>query len=196
MQIQQARPPFVEFKKISKHDVAKSLEAGRRVVKDIDMAYIMQPGSRDQVEISAEQWLASIKRKMLEATADAYPQEWVDGYHKKYQLWKDGHDAPLNGTSIKEFPLLSPAEVENLIAVNILTIEDLAGATEEGLGRIGMGARTLREKAMQWVKAQSAAESELSVLREQNAKLLARIEALEEDKPKRGRKPASDQEAA
>ena len=55
--ITQARPPFVEFKQVAKHDPKRSEELGYRVTKNVDMAYIMQPGSRDQVEIEAKAWL-------------------------------------------------------------------------------------------------------------------------------------------
>jgi hypothetical protein len=139
VQIAQARPPFVEFKQIAKHDPKRSEELGYRVTKNVDMAFIMQPGSRDQVEIEAEAWLNSIKRKMLDAAPDAYPQEWVDGFRKKYEMWKEGNEAPLNGTSVKEWPVLSPAQVQNFIALGLLTIEDVAAMTEEAMGRYGMG---------------------------------------------------------
>lgn len=189
MQVHQARPPFVEFKQIAKHDPVKSEELGYRVTKNVDMAFIMQPGSRDQVEIGAQAWLDSIKRKMLDGAPDAYPQDWVDGFRKKYELWKEGMEAPLNGTSVREWPVLSPAEVENFIANRILTIEDVSAMTEEAMSRFGMGARGLRDKAREWLSAKDLAGNALKEneeLKKLLADALARIEALE-DKPKRGR---------
>jgi hypothetical protein len=188
--IQQARPPFVEFKQIAKEDKPKTLELGRRVTKNVDMAFIMQPGSRDQLEIEANQWLASIKRKMLEATADSYPQEWVEQFHKKYDMWKQGLEAPPMGTSVREWPVLSPAEIENFIACKILTVEDIAAMTEQAMGSFGMGARALREKAREWLQAKEVAgavQKENEELKRQLAELSARLEQIESDKPKRGR---------
>lgn len=189
MQLQSARPPFVEFKQVAKHDPKKSEELGYRVTKNVDMAFVMQPGSRDQVEIGAVAWLDSLKRKMLDGSPDAYPPEWVDGFRKKYEMWKEGMEAPLNGTSVREWPVLSPAEVENFIANRILTIEDVSAMTEEAMSRFGMGARGLRDKAREWLSAKDLAGNALKEneeLKKLLADALARIEALE-DKPKRGR---------
>lgn len=192
MLIAQVRPPYVEFKRVALPDPVKSQELGRRVTKDVDFAFIMQPGSKDQVERVAEEWLASIKQKAIDATADAYPDEWVKAFHDKYKAWKDGHDAPLNGTSVKEWAYLSPAQAENFISMGLLCIEDVAAMTEDAMNRFGMGARELREKAREWLQGQKSASSladENKELRKQLADLTARLSELEAAAPKRGRKP-------
>lgn len=185
--IQQARPPFVEFKQVPRHDPKKSEELGYRVTTDVDFAFVMQPGSRDQVEIEAQAWLASIKRKMLDAAPDAYPQDWVDGFHKKYDLWKQGLEAPVNGTPVREWPLLSPAQVLNFNAIGILSVEDVAEMTEEAMARFGMGARELKEKAKSFLTAKDVAQQAIADRDQKIKELEARIAELESDKPKRGR---------
>jgi hypothetical protein len=197
MQIHEARPPFVEFKQIAKHDPKRSEELGYRVTKNVDMAFIMQPGSRDQVEIEAQAWLDSLKRKLLDAAPDAYPPQWVEGFQQKYNYWKQGQEAPVDGTSVREWPVLSPAEVENLIAVRVLTVEDVAAMTEEAMGRVGMGARNLREKAREWIKGKDIAGSALK----ENEELKQQIAAMQDQlnqllasnvtPMKRGRKAAA-----
>lgn len=190
MQIAQARPPFVEFKRIAVHDPIRTQELGRRVTKDVDFAFIMQPGSRDQVERVATDWLKSIKAKMLDASPDAYPEEWVTGFHNKYKAWLEGQDAPLNGLSVKEWPILSPSQAANFISLRILTVEDVAAMTEDAMGNFGLGARELREKARDWLKGQVAAadlQKENAELKQQLLELAARMSELEADKPKRGR---------
>lgn len=201
MQIAQARPPFVEFKRIAVPDSVKTQELGRRVTKDVDFAYIMQPGSRDQVERKATDWLAMIKQKNLDASPDAYPEEWVRGFHEKYKAWLDGQEMPLDGTSVKEWALLSPAQAENFIALRILTIEDVAAMTEDALGRFGMGGRELREKAREWLTKQEVAGSlaiENQELKQQLADMSARLAQLETgqvvEKARRGRKPKVTEE--
>lgn len=201
MQIAQARPPFVEFKRIAVPDSVKTQELGRRVTKDVDFAYIMQPGSRDQVERKATDWLAMIKQKNLDASPDAYPEEWVRGFHEKYKAWLDGQEMPLDGTSVKEWALLSPAQAENFIALRILTIEDVAAMTEDALGRFGMGGRELRDKAREWLTKQEVAGSlaiENQELKQQLADLSARLAQLETgqvvEKARRGRKPKVTEE--
>lgn len=196
MQIAQARPPFVEFKRLAIHDPVKTQELGRRVTKDVDFAFIMQPGSRDQVERVATDWLEMIKTKNLEASPDAYPDEWVRGFHEKYKAWSEGQEIPLDGTSVKEWPVLSPAQAENFIALRILTIEDVVAMSEDALGRYGMGGRELREKAREWLQGKDVTKNvmhENEELKKQLAEMSERLAQLESgqvvEKARRTRKP-------
>ena len=196
--VAQARPPFVEFKQVAVHDTKRSLELGYRVTKDVDYAHVMQPGSRDVLVIKAQDWLDQIKNKVLTDAHDAFPQEWVNQYFSKFDAWKAGQEAPVNGTHVREWPQLSPAQVQNLIALHVVTVEDVANMTEEALGRFGMGGRDIREQAREWLAKRelaAGAVAENAVLKEQLAALTARLEELEADKPKRGR-PAKEPQAA
>jgi len=199
-----ARPPFVEFKTVAKDDRKASEERGIRVTRDVDFAFIMQPGGKDCVEKEAADWLASIKNKCLSGSPDAYPQEWVDAFHKKYAAWKEGQDAPLNGTSVREWPLLSPAQAQNFIALGMPTIEDVSAMTEEAMQRFGMGARILRDKSREWLQGKEIAatvmqeNNQLKMQLAEMAERLAKLEAApavlaaDEDKPRRGRPPRAD----
>jgi hypothetical protein len=187
-----ARPPFVEFKRVAQHDPKASVEAGYHKTRDVDVAYIMQPGSKDVHEKKAVEWLESIKRKGLEGAADAMPPEWIDGFHKKYSAWKEGLEPPIDGTSVREWSYLSPAQVENLISIRVLSIEDCAAMTEEAMGRFGMGGRQLRDKAREWLKGKEISQTvmqENDALKKQLAELADRLAQLETpvEKPKRGR---------
>lgn len=183
------RPPYVEFKVIAKDDPVRSHEVGYRVTKDVEYAFITQPGSKDIYEYEAQDWLNSIKHKAIDGK---YPQDWSDAFHKKYEAWKEGREAPLNGTSVKEWPVLSPAQAENLISIRVLTIEDVAAMTEEAMSRFGMGSRGLRDKAREWLKGREVSEQAMN----ENIELKKRVQELEdlvkqmlEAKPKRGRPP-------
>lgn len=196
--IAQARPPFVQYEVQAVFDPQRSEEMGYRVTKDVNYVKVMQAGSKECYIAKADDWLEQIKRKAIHQDHDAFPQEWVNAYIEKYEAWKKGLEAPLNGTSVKQWPLLTPAQANNFVALNILTIEDVAAMNEEAMQRFGMGARDLREKAKEWIsersiKASLAAENE--ELKRQLAELAERMAQLEEDKPKRGR-PAKLKEAA
>jgi len=198
MQIAQARPPYVEFKQIAIADPKRTNELGYRVTRDVDRAYIMQPGSRDVFEVDAEDWLKQIRDKALNDAHDAYPQEWIDQFRKKFEMFKEGQEAPVNGTHVREWPHLSPAQVQNLVAARIITVEDVAALTEEALNRVGMGSRELREKARDWLASRDMTKSALQeneALKAKLADLTARLAELEADKPKRGR-PAKIELAA
>jgi hypothetical protein len=200
MELHKPRPPFVEFKRIAIHDKKRTEELGRRVTKDVDMAFVMQPGSKDQVERLATEWLAMIKNKVINGAADAYPQDWVDAFYAKYKAWQQGLDAPLNGTSVKEWPVLSPAQAENFIMLNIMTIEDVAAMTEQAISAYGMGGREFKQKANDWVRNKDHSSQENEILRKQLLELTERLFKLENvaelsdnaEQPlqvKRGRKP-------
>jgi hypothetical protein len=183
MQLHQARPPYVEFKQVAVEDRQATIEAGHRVTKDVSMAFIMQPGSKDQVEKVAEEWLAQIKRKMLSGAPDAYPPEWVDAFQKKFDMWKQGIEAPLNGTSLRQVTFLSPATVENYIAMRVLTVEDLAALDEVAIQHAGMGARADRDKARAWLTSaedQGKAAEQIAALSATVETMKTQMEALQE----------------
>ena len=193
IEMSQSRPPYIEFVRVAVDDPRRSVDLGYRVTKDVDMVHVMQPGSKDCVEIGAVAWLTSIKSRMLEQAYNCYPQEWVTAFHGAYEAWKTGQEPPLVGTSVKEWAFLSPSQAQNLIALRIITIEDVAAMTEEAMQRFGMGGRDLREKARKWIADHEVAGNladENEALRAQLAALSARVAELESPpKVKRGRKP-------
>jgi hypothetical protein len=148
--IAEARPPYVEYKRVAIEDRNASIAAGHRVVRNENRAYIMRIGSKDQVEKNAEDWLAQIKRHMLEGK---YPEEWANFFQKKYDRWLENLETPPNGMPIAEWPSASPADVKNLRAAHVLTVEDLAQLSEQGLVTVGFGARELQQKAWAWLEA-------------------------------------------
>lgn len=191
LSVNQPRPPFVEFKQVAVEDRNASIAAGRRVTKNVNMALIMQPGSRDQLEIIAEDWLETLKRSLYDGSPNAYPEEWVAQFRTKFESWKQGIEAPVSGTHVREWAAIGPAEVENLLSLKIFTVEDVGAMTEEAMAKYGMGGRALRDKARDWLSAQSVAQDvakENNDLKKQLEELTARIAELEAS-PKRGRPP-------
>jgi hypothetical protein len=163
----QQRPPYVEFEQRAVEDRQKTIETGGYTARDVDFAIIRAIGAKDAVEKPAVEWLAHLKQ--LEQLGD-WPREWVKFFHEQYAEWKAGHEITPNGTHVKNWGSVSPAEVATLIAAKILTVEDVAGATEEALQRIGMGARSLKQRAQAWMDSRANGKSaeELALLREDN----------------------------
>lgn len=188
--IQQARLPYLEFYREAVLDAAASNEAGRRITKDVNMVRITPPGGKLIVEKKPEDWLAQLKRKLIEGSHDAYPQQWIDNIQAQYDAWLKGLEPPVNGTSVREWPYLSPAQVQNFINARIMTVEDVAAMTEEAMANVGMGARNLREKAREYLQGKEVAGNamkENEELKRQLSELSARLAEIEGDKPKRGR---------
>lgn len=172
------RPPYVQFEQVAVEDRNASIEAGRKVYKNVTMANITPPGSRDVIPRVASEWLADIRVKAIDGR---WPMQWVEHFEASFRAWEKGQEVPLNGTPIKGWQLISPAEQNNLIACNVLTVEDLAQLPEEGIARVGMGARALRDKARGWLEAAAGPgklAEELAALRQKLEQLAADNELL------------------
>lgn len=173
------RPPYVRFGYQQVEDRAASLEAGSYITKDVPIVFITPQGSKDCIERVVDDWFAQLQRDVAEGRL---PREWFAEFKSAFEMWKDGQEIPVNGTPLLTWPVASPAVVRALTAVGCRTVEDLAAANEETISRIGMGARALKQRAVDWL-AQAAGpgkvNAELSALRAENANLKVRNEQLE-----------------
>jgi len=122
-----------------------------------------------------------------------------------YEAWKEGLEMPVDGTPIRGWTVLGPSDQENIIAVRIRTVEELAEANEQTLMSLGVGSRVMKQKARAWLDSSnsqgkatekiSALQSELKDQKNINKKLTedlssltARLEALESKPVKKTRK--------
>lgn len=165
------RPAYVRFERIVIEDKEASIKAGRYVGREIDMALITPSYSRDVFKQKVPQWLAQLEADLLN---ERIPAEWVANYKKAYELWKNGQEIPLNGTPIRGWQPISPAQQESLVRLNILTVEDLAGVNDEGIKRIGMGAVEMKQKALAWL----AAAEDKGRLSQEVSRLMSEVRSL------------------
>ena len=144
------RPAYVRFETIAKEDKAASTRAGTYIGRDVDMALITPPYSKDVFKQQVDKWFPQLD---VDAQQGRIPKEWVDKYKEAYRAWKNGQDIPLDGTPIKGWLRVSPAQQEAMISAGVRTVEDLAAANDEALRRIGMGAVELKNIAQAEIKA-------------------------------------------
>ena len=174
------RPPFVTFEIRAVEDRDATIEAGHYVAKDVNYALIRPVGSKDCVERVADEWFAQLDR---DTASGRFPREWLLAFKGVYKDWKEGNETPLSGTPIVTWPGVSPAQAKNLIALRVFTVEDLAAANEEVMGRVGMGCRALKQKAIDWLATagdSGKVVAELEALRAANADLKLRNDSLSE----------------
>ena len=172
---------FVRFETRPKEDRNASIEAGHYVAKDVDFCVITPPGGSLVIDREVDDEIKS-------------------RYGAQYQAWKNGQEEPEEGTPIRHWPMLSPAQVENLLACNVRTVEELATLSEQGVQRLGMGGMALRQRAKAWFDAAKnvgALAEKINALEVENKRLSELVqdqsEALEKlnaDRPRRGRKPS------
>lgn len=101
------------------------------------------------------------------------PAVW-EALKPAYEAWKKGEDAPVNGTPIDVWPPVTKRMAQHLKMQGLRTVEDIAGATDADLERMGMGGVSLREKARTYISLKGGAQS-ASMLADRDK----RIEALE-----------------
>lgn len=153
---------YVEFRYQAVQDEEASRSAGRWVGRDAEFAYITLPGGRTVIP--------------LRVTDEVRAR-----YRAKYDAWKRGEDAPLDGMSLKEWPAITRAQAEEFWRHGVRTLEDLVGVPDSVLNQLGSGARTLQNKARAWLeqsRTAGIAAEEIAKLRRENQELRSRVNAL------------------
>ena len=159
--VQAPRIPFIRFEQ---RPIEKRTESGELRYEDVDFAMITAQGSKDTTEKIVAEWFPQIKQA---ARDGMYPPGWIPVFEEMYKLWKETRQDPVIGTPVKNWPAISPSECKILLHSGVRSIEDLAEANEEFLGKIGMGARRLKQLAIDWVQANKT-----------NAPLVAQLDSM------------------
>jgi hypothetical protein len=178
IQIADAKAPFVQFDVRAEEDRNASIAAGRFIAKDVIYAIITPHGSKDQIERVATEWLDQLDQQCREGRM---PQGWNKAFRHAYDEYLAGRTIPLEGTSIANWPLVSPSQARNLQDLKILTVEVLAQANEEVIRRLGMGGRDLVKKAQEFLKQASGPGKDTArivALEQELADLKATVESL------------------
>ena len=179
--LQTVRLPYVHFET----NVAESKdEAGHPIYKNIYHAYITPAGGKDEVVKVAEEWIADLKRKgdtrgPFDAAANEYGV-WYQHFSKAFEAYKSGEEMQGLGTPLRACLAFLKSEVMQAERAHIYSIEDLAACNEEALGRMGMGARNLKDKAQEILKnkGDSHQAEEIIALRQQVADLKDMVDAM------------------
>lgn len=172
--------PYVRFDTKPKEDRARSRAEGCIRSKDVDYAVVTARGTKDEHWEELPGWWEKLEQRVQ---AGRYPREWVRYWQQGYQQWKAGQDIPTEGTPIKGWKLVPNSVQEDLIRINIRTVEDLAQASAEALAHIGMGAVEFKRRAQHWIE-QHADKEGLAVktagLEQENETLKQAIATLEQ----------------
>ena len=180
------KPAYVEFSTMAKELKKRSEEEGRYVAMDVDMVSVRQIGATDSVIFEVERWL---RQNQAEVAGGRLPPEHAEHYKRLYQAWKTGQELPVEGTPIKGWAVISPAQQETIIRCGVRTVEDLASMNAEAMSRIGMGAVMLKNKAMAWAAQakdkgpltmqMASLQAENDMLKLNMSKLMEQMQALQ-----------------
>ncbi len=172
--------PHIRFETRKEEDRQQSIDAGRIVYKDVDWIIVTPHGARDSNEDRAVEW---IDKKANAARQGAFDIELVSQIRKSYEAFKAGKELPVEGTPLAMMPhLFTPAEIANCKMLNIQSLEVLAQANEETIGRLGMGGREIKNRAQEAVKLAASGTGDaikISALEREKEDLKERVSDLE-----------------
>tara|TARA_R110002153_G_scaffold22584_1_gene73989 strand:- start:225 stop:836 length:612 start_codon:yes stop_codon:yes gene_type:complete len=171
---------YVDFELRPEEDREQSIAQGMPIFKDVEFAIITMPGGGLVVD---------------KQITDALLKEWRHGDNQRkppspfaftaYEAWKEGREVPVNGTDLKNWPGVTPAQLKTCQNATVRTIEDLAEANADTIRKLGMGGIAMVEKAKSYLL--SAENNKAS---EEVASLKIRMESLVESIEKKDRQIA------
>lgn len=165
MQLTTTYKPHVTFEIMPVEDREAFINTGHYKTKDAEFVVFRMPGDKNTEVIK-------------EVTPDEIAS-WGEQPHKMhlpivYEAWKNNLEAPLSGTPLKEWPIISPAQLHQALSCGIRTVEDFASLSEQGLREFGMGGQVLKQKAQNWLNS-AASHGKVT---EQMTAMQAQIQAL------------------
>jgi hypothetical protein len=152
---------FVVFYWGTIRDDAATEAEGRPIVKDTEYIRIIIPGDKNNINDRP----ASKQDKAR--------------FAKQYAAFRAGvsEEEQLIGTRLKEWPLLTRAQVEEYAYLGIKTVEQLGEARDDVLSRVP-GMRDMKQAAQIWLgRSKATAEAAKALAKEKEAQ--AKIESLE-----------------
>lgn len=162
---------------LSEDEADAYLAEGRPTYTECDFLRIEFPGDTKKV------WDQPVKS----ADKRRFPREWA--------AYEAGQDSA-TGTPLSMWSALTGPDVRKFEALSIRTVEALAEVTDGNISALGLGGAEARTAARKFILerekgAPDRASDEVAELRAQIAELTAN-----QDKPRRGRPPLDDKEAA
>ena len=194
--LQQARMPFVRFDTV----VAETRDAeGHALYKNKYYVFITPAGGKDELMKDAEEWITELRRKgetrgAFDNAAGEYTR-WYEHFSKGFDAYKKGEEMQTTGTPIRACLAYTKAEIATIESVRIYSIEDLAACNEEEMRNMGIGGRTMKQKAIDIMETSknSRPAEEMAAMRQKIEEMQDTINAMKDagmkEPARRGRPP-------
>lgn len=184
-------PNMARFYSAPKQNKIKSAEAGRPIFDEHEMVEINLAGDKqNRPHFPAHE---------VTVTYDAQTQQedrrtWAERYPNEYRAFKTQSGPHIEGTPLVQWPILTRAQVAELGAIDIFTVEQIADMNARNRQVLGPAAHQLIAQAKAYIERAREGASD-NRLASENAELKAELERMKADmeKPKRGR-PAKVEE--
>ena len=152
---------FVMFYPEAVKNETKTAAEGRPIFDQRDMVRVITPGSKD-----------ILTNKASEYYQRRFPKQW--------QRYKDNQNQTPDGTPLDQVPFLSVTQIAELRALNVMSLEGLAGMADTVAHRF-MGFHEMRTKAQKYLEAAKSAapitelQAQVDALKSQNEVLQQQI---------------------
>lgn len=159
---------YVQFYKRAVMNATKSDAEGRPIFDERDFVRILVPGSKDVLDVRAD-------------------QQYINRFPTQWQKYQNQQQQAVSGTPLEAWPALSVGMVAELKALNVYTVEQLA-ALSDSAGQKMQAFHMLKQRAQAFLDAaagdsknsQLAAElqrrdEEIDILKKQMADLMAKL---------------------
>lgn len=161
---------IVQFRQDPKHDLHASAKEGMPVYKDRVLVDIMMPADRQsKLTVPAESfWQHGI------TYAERFPEQ--------YKRFMAGAGQVVSGTPLHEAPFLTEAQRSSLRALDVYTVQQLAGLEGKPLQNLGVRGREMQQQASAYLERASGTAAFVNLANE-NADLKAQLAALQAAEP-------------
>lgn len=194
--VQDDQPPLLRFINDAVEDRFMSEKEGKICFKDIIKVYVRAHGdTKSETPFIAKdvKWVEEITDgKTVHKKVVIYP--WIDQLDEKlkdnqcsgkfhescvsrFKKFEATGEILVEGTPIATWNQITPAQQKQVMNAQILSVEQLAEATEEAMTEIGMGARELKKKANTYLNSHN---KDSEVIKAQDKRILDQAEQLSE----------------
>jgi hypothetical protein len=158
---------FVEFFEDAKYQEFESLKQGKPVYKNVAMIKMFTPGNKTDVvrEVKMED------DERSPSDPHRFPKQW--------ERFKAQTEQVADGMPLEQWAFLKKAQIMDLKARSVHTVEQLATLPDAAFHNFSMGIREMRDKALSFLNA-STGTAENSRLQAENDRMKADIEAMKQ----------------
>jgi hypothetical protein len=110
----------IKFEKREVQNADRTLEEGRPIFEEQIFIKIVVPGDA----------LSEIDRKVRDEDKNRFPIQWANFMNRI------GDEASYSGTSLKEWPLITSTQAEELRGIKFHTVESIAMATDQSIQKL------------------------------------------------------------
>lgn len=168
----QANPDMqlgVEFFTKAVENKNKSRDAGRPIYDDREFIRIRFPADSKRMLVAPANEMHYVSHAKAQMT-------YAERFPASYQAFKDGAEEYVQGTILDEMTSITAAKRAELRAMNVKTVEQLAGLSNDQIKKAGMGARALVEDAKAYLEAAKGAGA-MAAMQKQIEDLKAQLAA-------------------